>query len=94
MVDVVRRRGQQIAAETEEVAVACVQTRDGPPTHALDLVRDCDAGDRRAADVIVGDQEGGCDRAHHADLVSDVHQVGPRRRLDFAHDLEMIVGHG
>src|ERR1700731_3075575 len=48
----------EVAAEAEQVAVAGVDAGDAVAAHGLHLVRDRDAGDGSAADVVIGDQEG------------------------------------
>src|SRR5256885_392811 len=47
-----------------------------------------DARHRSRARGVVGEEERGGDLAEHADLVADVHEVGPRGRLDLTHDVE------
>src|SRR5262249_42704132 len=91
LIDAVRGGGQEITAEAEQVAVTRIQTRDGPPTHQADLVRDRDARHRRPADVVVGDEERARDATQDADLMTHVLQVGPSRRLDLADDLERAL---
>ena len=93
LVDAVGRRGEQVAPEPEQVAVAGVEAGDGAPAHRLDLVGDGDARDGGPADVVVGDQEGAGDRAEHADLVPDPCEVGRGGRLDLADELERACGH-
>ena len=91
LIDSVRSRGQEIAAKAEQIAVARIETGDGPAAHERDLVRHGDTRDRRASDVIVGDQKRAGNLAEHADLMPHMHQIRPRRRLDLAHDLEFIA---
>jgi hypothetical protein len=43
LVNSVRRGGQEVATEAEQVPVAGAETGDGPATHLLDLMRDRDA---------------------------------------------------
>ncbi len=93
LVDPVRRSGEQVALEAENVAIPGVQTRDRASAHQRHLVGDSDARHRRPTDVIVGDQERRRDAAHHADLVSHVHQIGARGRLHFADDAELVGRH-
>jgi hypothetical protein len=49
--------GEQVAAKSEQVAVPGVEARDAVPAHSLHLVRDRDAGNGRAANVVVRDEE-------------------------------------
>ena len=88
LVDAVGRRGEEVAPEAEEVAVAGVEAGDGAPAHRLHLVGDGDARDGGPADVVVGDEEAGGDRAEHADLVAYPFEVGRGGRLDLADELE------
>ena len=88
LVHAVRRGGQQVPPEAEQVAVAGVEAGDAPPAHRLDLAGDRDARHRRPAEVVVRHQERPGDRAEHPDLVPHPGQVRPRRRLDLAHQLE------
>ena len=102
LVDAIGGSGQEVASEAERVPVAGVETGDGPPPHSIDLVGDGDTRHGGPSDVVVGDEVRGGHLAEHADLVPDVHQVGPGRRLDLtdplegplAHPEQAIHGHG
>ena len=88
LIDAVRRGGQEIATEPEQIPVTRIETRNRPAAHGLDFVGDRDARHSRAAEMVVGDEECGRDAAQDADLMADRPQIGPSRRLDLAHELE------
>ena len=88
LVHAVGRRGEEVAPEAEQVAVAGVEAGDGAAAHLLHLVRHGHARDGGPADVVVGNEERGGDRAQHADLVPHPGQVRGGGRLDFADQLE------
>ena len=74
--------------EAQHVAVASVDACDRVASHELDLMCDSDAGYGRPSDVIVGNQEGMCDRTEHPDLMANVGQVRACGWFDFTDDLE------
>ncbi len=94
LVHAVRRRGEQVAPEAEQIAVAGVEAGDGAAPHLLYLVRNGHARDGGPSDVVVGNEERGGDRAQHADLVPHAGQVRRGRGLDFADQLEGALRRG
>ena len=71
-----RRGGKQVTSKPSRCGRG-IETGDALPAHGLHLMRDRDAGDGRAADVVIGDQEGAGHRGEHPDLVTGLREVRP-----------------
>jgi len=93
LVHVIGRCGQQVAPESEQVPVPRVQAGDAAAAHSLHLMGHGNAGDGGPAKMVVRDQEGIGDFAERADLMADMHEVRPGRRLDLADNLERPMCH-